>query len=141
MSVDVIVELKNKVAVVTGSSRGIGRAIAEGFERAGARVWFHGPDEDAGRRSHYIRADFTKPADVQRMAEVITKAESRLDILVNNAGIEPVMPLDAIDMNKFDACFNVNVRAPMQLTTALLPLLKASGNASILNITSIHQSV
>ena len=134
------VDLTNKVALVTGSSRGIGRAIAEAFEKAGARVWYHGtkplPD-----RKHHVAADFTRTADAQRLAETIGRTETRLDILVNNAGIEPVMPLTAMDMERFDTCFAVNVRAPMQLTTALLPLLQASGNGSVINVTSIHDSV
>lgn len=143
------VDLTNKVALVTGSARGIGRAIAEGFVRAGARVWFHGPN-DADKAiadalgQPFVRADFISPADVERMADSIASKESRLDILVNNAGIEPIMALESIDMSKFDACFAVNVRAPLQLTTALLPLLKAAGadgGASIINVTSIHDSV
>ena len=143
------VDLRNKVAVVTGSSRGIGRAIAEAFAAAGARVWLHGTS-DEGRQvadavgQPYLRADFTKPDEVQTMAETILAQEKRLDILVNNAGIEPIMPLDAIDFSKYEACFNVNVRAAVHLTTALLPLLKVagtSGGASVINITSIHDSV
>jgi gluconate 5-dehydrogenase len=59
---------------------------------------------------------------------------------VNNAGIEPVMPLEKLELAKFDACFAVNVRAPMQLTTALLPLLKAANGASVINVTSIHDT-
>ena len=137
------VDLTNKIALVTGSTRGIGQAIARAFEKAGARVWYHGtaPAETCPSRQLYVQSDFTRAADVQRLADTITGAEPRLDILVNNAGIEPVMPLDAMDMAKFDACFAVNVRAPLQLTTALLPLLKRSGRASVVNVTSIHDSV
>jgi NAD(P)-dependent dehydrogenase (short-subunit alcohol dehydrogenase family) len=140
------VDLSNKVAVVTGSSRGIGRAIGEAFVRAGARVWFHGPGDDvksvaAALGQPSVCADFTRAGDVDAMARTIAAAESRLDILVNNAGIEPIMPLVEMNMSRFDACFAVNVRAPMQLTTALLPLLRASGSGSIINITSIHESV
>ena len=134
------VDLRNKIAVVTGSSRGIGRAIAEAFERAGARVWFHGTGESSGHE-HFVRADFTRPAEVQRMAETIAAAEQRLDILVNNAGFEPVMPLEKIDLSNYDDCFAVNVRAPLHLTTALLPLLKAAKGASVINVTSIHDTV
>jgi gluconate 5-dehydrogenase len=136
--------LTNKVALVTGSSRGIGRAIAEALERAGARVWFHGTGDDADRRPFYVKADFTRPADVERLAQTLLARETRLDILVNNAGLEPIMPLSAVDLAKYDACFAVNVRAPLQLTTALLPLLRESGRtggASVINITSIHDTV
>src|SRR5689334_9625515 len=134
------VDLSGRVALVTGSSRGIGKGIAEAFARAGARVWFHGLSEEPGRE-RYVTADFTSPGDVQRLAETIARHEPRLDILVNNAGIEPVMPLDALDLRKFADCFAVNVSAAVHLTTALLPLLKRSGVASVINITSIHDSV
>src|ERR1051325_10363840 len=89
------VDRRNKVALVTGSSRGIGQAIAQAFEKAGAHVWYHGTHDDG--RARYVRADFTNAADVQRLADEITANESRLDILVNNAGIEPVMPLAAME--------------------------------------------
>jgi gluconate 5-dehydrogenase len=142
-------DFRGKVAVVTGSSRGIGRAIAEAFSAAGARVWFHGSDDEGRKiaeavKQPFVRADFTSPDEVAAMARTIAAAEKRLDILVNNAGMEPVMPLEAIDFSMYDACFNVNVRAAVQLTTALLPLLKAAGadrGASVINITSIHDSV
>jgi gluconate 5-dehydrogenase len=140
------VDFRGKVAVVTGSSRGIGRAIAEAFSVAGARVWFHGTS-DEGRtvaeavKQPFVRADFTRVEEIGAMAETLVAQEKRLDILVNNAGIEPIMPLDSIDWSQYEACFNVNVRAAVQLTTALLPLLKSAGAASVINITSIHDSV
>src|SRR5688572_31653971 len=110
------VDLKDKVAVVTGSSRGIGRAIAEALAVAGARVWFHGTSDEGWKvadavEQPFVRADFTKPDEVASMAETISAQEKRLDILVNNAGIEPIMPLESLDFSKYEACFNVNVRA------------------------------
>jgi NAD(P)-dependent dehydrogenase (short-subunit alcohol dehydrogenase family) len=137
------VDLTDKIALVTGSSRGIGLAIAQAFEKSGARVWYHGPTPAVAcpSRQFYVQADFTRAADVARLADTIAAKEDRLDILVNNAGIEPVMPLDSLDLEKYDACFDVNVRAPVQLTTMLLPLLKRSGRASVIQITSIHDSV
>src|SRR5688572_16400267 len=130
------VDLKGKVAVVTGSTRGIGRAIAEAFAIAGARVWFHGTSDDGWKvadatEQPFVRADVSRPGEVTAMAETISAQEKRLDILVNNAGIEPIMPLESLDFSKYEACFNVNVRAAVQLTTSLLPLLKASGAASV----------
>ncbi len=148
---DMLVNLTNKVAFVSGSSRGIGRAIAQGLERAGARVWYHGTESD--QRENYLAADFTRSADVDGLIQTIARRERHLDILVNNAGFEPIMPIGSIDFAKFDQCFAVNVRAAVELTQGLLPLLKSAGNASaaggagrsggaggasVINITSIH---
>jgi len=139
-------DFREKVALVTGSSRGIGRAIAEALTAAGARVWFHGTSEEGRKvadavKQPFVRADFSRVEEIGSMAETILSREKRLDILVNNAGIEPIMPLDSIDWKHYEACFNVNVRAAVELTTTLLPLLKSAGAASVINITSIHDSV
>ncbi|MGA2547335.1 MAG: SDR family oxidoreductase [Rectinemataceae bacterium] len=140
-------KLDGKVALVTGSGRGIGKAIAEGFAAAGARVWVHARDREKGRRiaeaigGRYVRADLSSSADIAAMVREIGNEEKKLDILVNNAALEVILPFEKTDMAKADEIWRVNVRAAEELTFTLLPLLKAAGRASIINITSIHDSM
>lgn len=140
--------MDDRIALVTGSTGGIGRAIARGFAAKGAKVWVHGREEDAARElaqelgGEYIVADFSERDAVQRLIDTLTERETRLDVLVNNAGVEIVMPFDSLDMENFDFIWEVNVRAPVRLTHALLPLLrKPAGGASVINVTSIHDAV
>lgn len=139
--------LAGKVALVTGSTRGIGNAIARGYAQVGAHVWVHGRDAEAGERlAHdingvFVQADLAQPADVQRLARTLLAAETRLDVLVHCAGLEILMPLEQARMDVFDQIWQVNVRTAVELTQLLLPLLKAPQGASIINVTSIHDQV
>jgi NAD(P)-dependent dehydrogenase (short-subunit alcohol dehydrogenase family) len=139
--------LDGKVALVTGSGRGIGQAIAEGFAAAGAKVWVNARDPVKGERiasaigGRYIRADLSSSADIAAMVRSVQKEEKKLDILVNNAAIEVILPFEKTDLSKAEEIWRVNVRAADELTFSLLPLLKAAGRASIINITSIHDSM
>jgi NAD(P)-dependent dehydrogenase (short-subunit alcohol dehydrogenase family) len=138
--------LDGKIALVTGSTRGIGRSIAVGLAEAGAKVWIHGRDTSSGEQLakelgvSFVAADLSESKQVLELAEVIGREESKLDVLINNAGFETIMPFDCYRMDVFDRILQVNLRAPVQLTKALLPLLKKSPAASIVNITSIHGS-
>jgi NAD(P)-dependent dehydrogenase (short-subunit alcohol dehydrogenase family) len=73
------------------------------------------------------------------LAGTLPEAEERLDALVNNAGVEIIMPVERMNMDTFDLIWRVNVRAPVELTHLLLPLLRKAGGASVINVTSIHQ--
>ena len=147
MDISGLFSLKGKVALVTGSGRGIGKALAEGFAAAGAKVWVNARDPEKGKKvaeaigGRFIRADIASSADIQAMAASLRDEEGRLDILVNNAAIEVIMPFEKTDLSISDKIWRVNVRAAEELTLALLPLLKKSMGASIINLTSIHDTM
>jgi NAD(P)-dependent dehydrogenase (short-subunit alcohol dehydrogenase family) len=138
--------LDGKVALITGSTSGIGKALAQGFAAAGARVWIHGRNAAAGTalaqqlNARFVAADLAQPEQVESLARTLLDAEARLDVLVNNAGVEIIMPIETMDMEKLDQIWRVNVRAPFQLTHLLLPALKRA-RGSIINITSIHDTM
>lgn len=134
--------LNNKTALITGAGSGIGQAIAVKFAQAGASVLITGRKEQPLQETAalhpniaYIVADAGKTEDVTRM---LAEAQSRfggLDIIVNNAGMAPVTPIAEQTLAEFDAVFNINVRAVVDITQQALPLLKASRGA-IINIGS-----
>jgi NAD(P)-dependent dehydrogenase (short-subunit alcohol dehydrogenase family) len=143
--------LQGKIALITGSTTGIGRMLARGFTQAftqaGVEVWGHGPNQasleglDAELNGRVVTADFTDQAQINTMAGMLNEILPRLDILINNAGIEIIMPLERWDMQVFRKTMQVNLEAPVMLTGLLLPLLKQSSTPSIINITSVHETV
>jgi len=147
MDVAKLFSLEGKVALITGSGRGIGKALAEGFAAAGAKVWVNARDPEKGQRvassvgGRFVRGDISSSADIQEIAKRIGDEDGRLDVLVNNAAIEFIMPFAKTDLALSEKTWRVNVRGPQELTLALLPLLKKAKAASIINITSIHDSM
>jgi NAD(P)-dependent dehydrogenase (short-subunit alcohol dehydrogenase family) len=134
----------NKVVVVTGGARGIGRAIAQRFHNAGATVCLVDRDGARGREatqamrsSTLIEADLASADEIQRIAKQVVEKFGRVDVLVNNAGIEQDQALEEVTPQLWESVMAVNLRAPLLLTQALLPCFPAAGGA-IVNITSIH---
>lgn len=134
--------LTNQVALVTGAATGIGASIAVKLAELGAKVVITGRKETSLQEAvklheniSYITADVGKTEDVSRILSEIQRKFNRLDIIVNNAGMAPVTPIAAQTLSEFDAVFNVNVRAVVDLTQQALPMLKAS-QGSIINIGS-----
>ncbi|HUD86923.1 MAG TPA: SDR family oxidoreductase [Xanthobacteraceae bacterium] len=132
--------LANKTALVTGASRGMGRATALELAAAGARVIVHyGRNADeakavvdqiraAGGRADAVAADLAAPDGAHLLAaQVRNLTGGRLDILVSNAGISNATPFETMTVKDFDSLFAVNVRAPYFLVQQLLPIL---GNGS-----------
>jgi NAD(P)-dependent dehydrogenase (short-subunit alcohol dehydrogenase family) len=133
-----------KQYVITGASRGIGRAIAEKLAGDGCALLLHGRDREAlAETCRLVEAksgtaiplayDLRDPADIQKMVEEIGGAP--LDALINNAGIALVKPLESITLEEWQATLAVNVTAPFLLTQNLLPLLSAG--STIVNVLSI----
>lgn len=141
------ISLEGKVAVVTGASRGLGRAIAEGFARAGADLvvnYNSTPCQDLvdyvaslGRKAIAVQADVSKVADCERLIDEAVKNFGRLDILVNNAGITRDTLLMRMDEEAWDSVINTNLKsAYATCRAACKPMMKARGG-SIINISSV----
>lgn len=140
-------DLTGKVALVTGGTRGIGEAMAKGLQEAGAKVWIHGTNEEVLKKIakekgyNYCVANLKDISQIDNMIERITSIEERLDILINNAGYETHSTIEEATQDYLDGIYNVNTKSPYFIIQKLLPLLKKSGNASIINVTSIHETV
>ncbi|WP_284602250.1 SDR family NAD(P)-dependent oxidoreductase [Dickeya dadantii] len=135
-------QLDGKTALVTGAGSGIGQSIAVKLAQEGANVVITGRSEaslkeTAARHTHIhaVVADVGKTEDVARVLSEIKDRFGRLDIVVNNAGMAPVTPLALQTLAEFDAVFNINVRAVVDIGTRTLPLLQES-KGCIINISS-----
>ncbi|MFO7287367.1 MAG: YciK family oxidoreductase [Gammaproteobacteria bacterium] len=142
--------LEGRVILITGTTRGIGRALALGAARLGATVLLHGRskrtleqlyDEVAaiGPEPAIAQLDFERAQgpEYQHLTEQIESRYGRLDGLVHNAGIlGDRSPIEHYDIGKWQRVMHVNVNAPFILTRCLLPLLKASADASLIFTTS-----
>jgi 3-oxoacyl-[acyl-carrier protein] reductase len=140
-------KLKNKVAIVTGASKGIGASVAKHFAKEGAKVVVNyasskeGADRvvkeitDNGGRAIAIQADVSKEADVTRLFEETKKAFGTLDILVNNAVFQQYLPIEQASVAAFHQHFDVNVLGPILTIQAALKLFNDKGG-SIINISS-----
>jgi dehydrogenase/reductase SDR family member 4 len=141
--------LKDKVAVVTGASRGIGRAIARAFAREGASVVICGrkPETLAQAATEIsggagtvcaVTCHVGRAADIRNLVETATREFGRIDILVNNAATniaqEPALETDEA---KFDKMVEINLKSAYRLIQAVAPGMCARGSGSILNIASI----
>lgn len=139
--------LENKVALVTGATTGIGLAIVEAFKEAGAIVLLHGRKEgfttEVATQHGVIPvwADLNHQVEKEALIEQIKSQTNVIDILVNNAGVEVDAGLKDFDLTAYQKLQEVNVETPMWLIQQLLPLLKESQNASVINVTSIHEEI
>ena len=142
--------LKGRSALITGGSRGIGRMIAEGFLRAGARVYISARKADACVATAdelsvigpcvSLPADVSTQGGVQQLVAAYQQHEQSLDILVNNAGAAWGAPYEEFPESGWDKVVDLNLKAPFFLTQALTPLLKKAATdhlAKVIHIASI----
>lgn len=140
-------DVSGKVVVVTGSTHGIGSAIARGFAGAGAHVWVHGRNASQCAQlaqelgGEWVAGDFSDNDTVGQIVAKIRKSTRRVDVLVNNAGMEEIAEVGEISRETLQRTFDVNVVAPVMLVQGLLEELTNAKGASIINVTSIHQQV
>jgi 3-oxoacyl-[acyl-carrier protein] reductase len=142
-------ELSNRVALVTGASRGIGRAIALALANAGAHVAVNYNSQAAsaeavsqqiraaGRKSIAIQADVSKTADVERMAATVERELGVVTILVNNAGIAKVIPVDQVTEPIFEHFLRVNLTSVFLVSQRVVPGMRAARWGRIINLSSI----
>ena len=136
-------QLTNKIAVVTGGGRGIGRGITEKLLEAGARVLVaqrQALDADLAARPEatWLAVDLAEQGAPARIAQAVEERFGGVDILVNNAGIMFERGLDDMNEEEWERMMAVNLRAPVFLTKALLPAMRERGGASVINIGSIE---
>ncbi len=130
--------MSERVVLITGVSRGIGRAAAEAFRAAGWRTV--GLDLQPGGDAvvdRFAVADLADAAAVSEVAREVGEREGRLDALVNNAARQVCKPLGETSLADWDAVMSVNLRAPFWLMHELLPLLRANRGA-VVNVASVH---
>ena len=142
-------DLSGRVALITGGSKGIGKAIALEFARAGAEIFICSRTEEplqaaageireaTGVRVEYTVADMALRADVERVAQTALERLGKVDILVNNAGWNVPQAIDEIRDEDWNYCVELNLTNAMALTRALVPQMKARRWGRVIHISSV----
>ena len=139
--------LKNKTALVTGSTSGIGLGIAKALARQGANIMLNGFGDVEGAKAEvaalgvkvsYHGADMSKPADIEAMMAAATAEFGRVDILVNNAGIQHVAKVEDFPVDRWDAIIAINLSSAFHATRLALPAMQAAGWGRVINVASVH---
>lgn len=144
-------DLKGKTALITGSSRGIGKAIALKLAEAGADVILHGRTESdalkktkeeiekSGKKVFTVCADTSEPVQIKEMFEKIKKSPGGLDILVNNAAVLSRKPILELEVSEWDRIMETNSRGYFLCSQCAAKIMKERGWGRIINVSSISQ--
>ena len=151
MPTDPFASLKGQVAVVTGSTSGIGHAMAEALSERGVRVVLNGLGDPAaieqaratleartGAAVRYHGADMTRPDQIADMVDLARREFGRLDILVNNAGIQHVEAIENFPVEQWDRIIAINLSSTFHASRAAIPMMKAQKHGRIVNVASVH---
>ncbi len=144
-------DLKGRVAVVTGSTSGIGLAFARAVALCGGDVMLNGLGDaeaiettradlaaETGVRVLYHPADMTQPDQIEDMIATAQRELGRLDILVNNAGIQHVEAVENFPADAWEKIIAINLSSTFYATKAAIPIMKAQGRGRIINVASAH---
>lgn len=147
-------DLSGQTAIITGSTSGIGAALAEGLAANGANIVLNGLGDlseikalrariaaDHGVEVRYHAANMLDPDAIAEMVAFAHSEFGRVDILVNNAGIQHVAPVDEFPTAKWDAIIAINLTASFHTIKAAIPVMKAQGRGRIINLASAHALV
>lgn len=142
--------LQGKVAIITGSTSGIGLAIAQGFAKVGLNVVINGfasPEviadilntlRSCGVKASHHNADMSQPGQIKDLMSSTLSEYGSVDVLVNNAGIQKVAPIEDFPDNSWDAILAINLSSAFHTTKAALPIMREAGWGRIINIASAH---
>jgi len=139
--------LKNKTALVTGSTSGIGLGIALALARQGANIVLNGFGDVEGPKAEvaalgvkvgYHGADMSRPAEIEAMVNYVNAEFGGCDIIVNNAGIQHVAPVQDFPVERWDAIIAINLSSAFHTTRLVLPGMLARGWGRIINLASVH---
>jgi NAD(P)-dependent dehydrogenase (short-subunit alcohol dehydrogenase family) len=141
-------EMKDLVAIVTGSGKGLGKAIAEAFSREGARVALWDVDlasvkqmrdrlDPSGKQAIAVQVDITNEIEVDRAVSETAERFGRIDVLVNNAGISRHRPIEEMTVEMFEAVMKVNVTGTFICCRAVTRIMKQQKRGKIVNISSL----
>jgi 3-hydroxybutyrate dehydrogenase len=143
--------LKGQAAVVTGSTSGIGQALAAALAEQGVNVVLNGfgdpaqiehdrraLEERTGATVIYDGADMTKPDQIAALIDTAWRAFDRLDILINNAGVQHVAAVEEFPPEKWEQIIAINLSSAFYATRAAVPVMKAQGRGRIVNLASAH---
>jgi len=139
--------LKGKTALVTGSTSGIGFAIAKSLAQQGAHIVLNGfgdaetpksQIEALGVRAEYHGADMSKPGEIEDMMKFAASKFGRVDILVNNAGIQHVAKVEDFPVERWDAIIAINLTSAFHTTRLAIPAMRESNWGRIINVASAH---